>query len=792
MRLAAAASLSILALTGCALTPTAKPTPASAPTFNGNVHGGQQPIVGSHVYLFAAGTTGYGGNGIAPSAANASVSLLSAAVTGLSDSVGAYVLTDAGGNFSIPTYSCTPGQQVYLYALGGDPGAGVNSAAGLLAILGNCPSSGNLDAAVPYAFVNEVTTVAAAYAFAGFASDATHVGSSGTTLANTGIANAFGNAANLADVSNLGQALAVTPAGDGTTPQSLINTLANILAPCVNSSGPTTTQCSTLFTNAQSAGSSGTVPADSASAAINIAHNPAANITNLFALSVPSPPFLPTLAKAPSDYTVGIQLAGANIIWPEQIVIDALGNPYFYNTNRTNIIRLTPSGAFLPVTGGYVGTNTSYVSSLAVDRTGNLWIVVNGDNSVIELDPSGAYISPPQGFTGGGLYSPISVAIDASNNAWVDNRAYPCCTVVRVSGSGSFLSGSLGFQTPIDGEQNAIDGSGSVWMTSDFSGYVGVGKLSSTGAILSPSNGYSGGGASFPGALAIDGFGNAWVVNNNNSVSKFSNSGAPLSPPAGFTGGGLKLPSSIALDGAGNVWIANISSVSAFSNQGTALSPTTGYAAGIFRTSSPNNIALDSSGDVWITSGDPITGPTNLPLVTELIGIATPVITPIAAGLAPTTATLPATTLPWSNAGGANFSFYFDSSATDGTAPIVIPTPSAGSVVTLTLTGTATVDGAVHAASDAGPVTPVLFYPGQFVPSASIVVGAFTDASGNVLASGGPVNIGASTVLTVPAGAAQLQLGINAYNGTFSSNSGAFTVSYNVSVNGSSNLGTRP
>ena len=69
------------------------------------------------------------------------------------------------GRFTITgAYSCNPGSQVYLYALGGDPGAGVNSAAGLLAVLGNCPAPGNFLAATPFVSVNEVSTIAAAYA----------------------------------------------------------------------------------------------------------------------------------------------------------------------------------------------------------------------------------------------------------------------------------------------------------------------------------------------------------------------------------------------------------------------------------------------------------------------------------------------------------------------------------------------------------------------------------------------------------------------------------------------------
>ena len=47
-------------------------------------------------------------------------------------------------------------------------------------------------------------------------------------------------AANLADLAT-GAALSTTPAGNGTVPQSTINTIANILATCVNSTGSTVT-----------------------------------------------------------------------------------------------------------------------------------------------------------------------------------------------------------------------------------------------------------------------------------------------------------------------------------------------------------------------------------------------------------------------------------------------------------------------------------------------------------------------------------------------------------------------
>ena len=152
-----------LVLSGCSLSSTAHPAPDAGLAIQGRVQGGQQPITGAHVYLFAANTTGYAGPGITASTTNKSLSLLT---TGSTDSVGTYVTTDPNGNFTITgDYSCTPNTQVYIYALGGNPGltAGTNNtASGLLAALGNCPSAGNFLSTTPYVFVDEVSTIAAA------------------------------------------------------------------------------------------------------------------------------------------------------------------------------------------------------------------------------------------------------------------------------------------------------------------------------------------------------------------------------------------------------------------------------------------------------------------------------------------------------------------------------------------------------------------------------------------------------------------------------------------------------
>jgi hypothetical protein len=228
-----------------------------------------------------------------------SVSLLSSATGNPSDAIGDYVLTGEYGGFSIAgDYTCVPGHRVYLYVRGGaSGGSGANSAIGLMAWLGPCPEAGNFTLAEPFVFVNEVTTVAAAYAMAGVAADPTHV--SGRVAAGTGV----DKAADLARITT-GVANATLPSDRGTkVPQSKINTLANILAACINTSGPKSAGCTTLFTNARGGG--GSVPDETAAAAINIAHNPRANIAVLYSLQPErDAPFQPQLLSAPEDFAI--------------------------------------------------------------------------------------------------------------------------------------------------------------------------------------------------------------------------------------------------------------------------------------------------------------------------------------------------------------------------------------------------------------------------------------------------------------------------------------------------------
>jgi len=218
---------SALLLSGCSTVQvaTTTQTPGGATpnkTLSGKVHGGQQPVAGASVYLFAAGT---GGNG------NGSISLLTTGA-GKDTFNNYYVTTASDGTFSITgDYTCTsPSAQTYIYSIGGNSGGGPNPAIGMMAAVGTCSSLKS----TTYVVVDEVSTVATAYALAGYATDPTHISSSSSTPALTGVANAFAAVPNL-EALGTGLALATTP-GLGLTREAsdlawdLVRRIAALLA----------------------------------------------------------------------------------------------------------------------------------------------------------------------------------------------------------------------------------------------------------------------------------------------------------------------------------------------------------------------------------------------------------------------------------------------------------------------------------------------------------------------------------------------------------------------------------
>jgi hypothetical protein len=325
---------------------------------SGSVHGGQAPIWNSHVYLMKATTNGYGLASLSMLKATGGNTTADTTVLGTPANPAYYVTSDGTGNWNITgDYTCSYNtsnpalsDQLYMLSLNGNTsfipgtpptGGAMNPAIGLMAVLGQCPSNGTFAGHLNYIIMNEVSTVAAGYALAGFATNSSTISSGSSTQSMQGLANAMANADQLYDIQNrlnssTHEARTVTPAGNGVVPYKTIDTLANILAACINAVGGTA--CGTLSTY-------GGGYSDTASNLIWIAQHPAANISNLYALQASYVQFADSLTTKPNDFSVGITYSSTALSSPVGISIDASGNAFVSSSGQAaSISKFSPLG----------------------------------------------------------------------------------------------------------------------------------------------------------------------------------------------------------------------------------------------------------------------------------------------------------------------------------------------------------------------------------------------------------------------------------------------------------------
>ena len=585
--------------------------------------------------------------------AGTSVTLDAAASPGQVPQSLAHALSDSSGAFELSA-SCPSGtagtEPLYLRASGGQiPAAGTaqpvaNPAIRLVAVLGTCDE---LPATVT---VNELTTIAAAYALNAFISGNEIAGSA------PGLQNAAAAVASLVD-SSTGALSASLPGaaactGAGATPAAnncetvaKLNALASALTACLVSANSSSEACTALFSCATpgatadgsapcTAPTGATSPIDTWQAITSIARYPGLILASgLYTAASSSVEHAPVPSSAPGDWTLSITYSGGGLSEPTALAVDAAGNVWVANYNAA-VSEFSPTGAALSPAGGYTGGGLEESFGIAIDATGHVWVcneqssaTVNaGLGSITELASDGTLLSGANGFDGGGLDFPEALTIDANGQVWVANYGNSSLTALASNGmaispASGFMGGGMSFPVGL-----AADTVGNIWVANQGAGQISA--FSESGAALSPATGYTGGGITVPQGIAADQHGNVWVSNYyGDSVSEFSNHGVALSPDTGYGGGGLAAPGGIAIDGAGQVWIANFQggSVSELAGAGadapgSALSSARGFTASALM--QPFALAIDPSGNLWVTNfgGDS---------VTEFIGVAAPVRTPL-------------------------------------------------------------------------------------------------------------------------------------------------------------------
>ncbi len=656
-----AATLAAALTIGCA-TSTSSPTGATggslgatAGTFRGKVHGGNQPVVGATVTLWAAG---------APTTGGAYGTGATSIKTATSASDGSFTFDTAGVS------PCTIGQYLYVTAVGGNTGAGTNTRSAMMAALPNpCSVTVGSTTGSLYVLVNEVTTVAAVSALQQFMSitpGGTPAWQIGAPSSNrTGLANAFLMTSNLATIANgtsnvgtLTNTVGGTSYTTTVTPDSAkIYTMANILAYCVNSTG---SLCTSLFTDTTPSGS--TAPTDTIQVAYYLA-------TNAGGLTMPtysgiygspyylcttyvtaSPPFpnglTCTTSSYPTDWMIGVKLQAVN------------------NT-----------------TSATVGTVAA--GSLAIDASGNVWTAYDastGTGSVVEMNVLGqvvmvpsstATVSPIQGsfaagWTGGTAYTlgatrTNALAIDTNGNIWyADYYGTPGTDTLNPYGSLG-----LGLETPIaeispigtvtgipvGTSPNAlvIDGSNNLYFQNSPNNYTGsttardyVSELSSAAPAYTNYYPGAGRGTTIFNYATVDDTANqnadffsntcgSILQVNNASETALGNTALPTTNVDGTVvvtlatttaNGPITCAYNGAPDPAGNLWATNSTAANPYleyvnivagSVSGTAPAAITNtpvvtqFAAGTGLTqgglSLPKGVAIDGLGHVWVVNG---------------------------------------------------------------------------------------------------------------------------------------------------------------------------------------------
>jgi hypothetical protein len=271
--------MSVLVLIGCEKPASIESSPLFI-SLHGSVQGGQHPISGSSLQLYAAGSRGVG---------SAALPLLSQPAR-----------SDSSGGFSFNAACPSPTSQLYLTAKEGNPGLtpGVtNPSIALIAALGPC---GELSPSTPIT-VNEVTTVGSVWPLAPYMSSISDIG---YTAGDTSFSAAISAVDQLVDTSHGVSPGTGVPEG-WVVQTSKLNSLADILDACVNSYGGSAgdgSACGLLFSLGTPRG--GVPPTDTVSAALFIAQAPKENVTNIFNLVPQTIAFQPIVSASPADWSL--------------------------------------------------------------------------------------------------------------------------------------------------------------------------------------------------------------------------------------------------------------------------------------------------------------------------------------------------------------------------------------------------------------------------------------------------------------------------------------------------------
>ena len=352
--------------------------------------------------------------------------------------------------------------------------------------------------------------------------------------------------------------------------------------------------------------------------------------------------------------------AAARLNEPHSVGLDSAGNLYVADAQNHVIRKVTPTGVVttfagtVGLAGSADGTGSAAQfdtpSGVAVDANGTIYVADSGNNAVRAITSAGvvttfagtAGLSGSANGTGSAarFNIPVAIAVDSTAGLiYVADTGNSTIRKITTAAVVTTLAGSAGVNGSANGTGAAASFYGPEGITVDSTGIIYVAdsnndtvrKVTAAGVVttLAGSPGASGsldatGTAArfdFPTGLGVDGSGNVYVADTDNStIRKVSASGVVttlagdpgVSASSDGTGSAATFgaPTGLTVDTAGNVYIADAAScnvrvlaasgmVTTLAGVADVLGVNNGSGAAA-RFHSPNGVAIDGSGNIYV------------------------------------------------------------------------------------------------------------------------------------------------------------------------------------------------
>lgn len=345
---------------------------------------------------------------------------------------------------------------------------------------------------------------------------------------------------------------------------------------------------------------------------------------------------------------------------PAALSLDAAGDLYVIDTSNQTVRKISISGGVVSTLAGSPGQGGKadgagssarffYPFGIAVTGTGTVYVADTGNHSIRTVAAGGSVstLAGAVGLTGvadgvGGeaLFAyPAGLAVDASGTLYIADHNNHTVRKLAAGGAVTTLAGSAGISGSADGQGSAarfngltgvaVDGAGNVYVAD--AGNSTIRKVTAAGTVTTfagaagvagSANG-TGGAARFnaPQGLAVDGAGNVYVADTNNStIRKISPAGVvtTLAGAPGQVGANdgagssarFNGPYAVAVDGAGNVYVADFFNATIRKiDAGGTVSTLAGFAGQVGATDGTGSaarfnqsyaLAVDAAGNVFV------------------------------------------------------------------------------------------------------------------------------------------------------------------------------------------------